>query len=471
MAKSECNKAVASLMEWIGRESHWGARFDTTLHAHSVVALDAGGLTRDELSEILGNAALGLLFGCAFEALTAQRFETAPHNIVDDYLKRRGWRDSVPSRHYMAALRDAIMSMYEVTGVSPGNWVEVRDLVRGGEPVRVFEHSASQQIVRWDRIGVRVVDYQGQKVFTGALLPYTIEQSEALLRSIEATIEDALSAQSLKRARAEPAEIRAAIDGVLAALPAAFTACWLARYAGVQDAPITDVVNFEGDPIMFAETRFVLRKDAADQIILRLDAMKELYRVDDSPPSWDWQGKIDPSRNAGNTVGKGFMLQSQSAETGEHVFGSLILADDALTLSTNSVARSERGIEMLKAALGDLAGTPLTSLSDVQQTLDRARESAPTKQDAGDEIPPDVAAAFMRQFYDQHYHAWVDAPIPALDGRSPRQAVRTKRGKDEVVALLKTLENMEARRCRESGQPPYDFGWLWQELGLAARRL
>jgi hypothetical protein len=470
MAKSECNKAVASLMQWIGRESHWAARFDATLHAHSVAALDAGGLTRDELSGILGDAAMGSLFGCAFEALTAQRFETAPHNIVDDYLKRRGWRESVPSRHYMAALRDAIMSLYEVTDVSPGNWVEVRDLVRGGEPVRVFEHSASQQIVRWDRIGTRVVDYQGQKVFTGVLLPYTIVQSEALLRSIEATIDDALSAQSLTRASANPAKIRPAIDGALAVLPAAFTASWLALYAVAPESPLADVVNVEGDPIMFAETRFVLREDATDQIILRLDAMEELYRVDDSPPGWDWQGKIDPSRNAGKTVGKGFMLQSQSAETGEHVFGSLILADGALTLSTNSVARSERGIEMLRAALGDLAGTPLTSLSDVRQALDRARESVPTKQNAKDEVPPDVAAAFTRQFYDQHYHGWVDAPIPALDGRSPKQAVRTKRGKDEVVALLKTMENMEARRCRESGQPPYDFGWLWQELGLATRR-
>jgi hypothetical protein len=471
MAKSECNKAVSSLMEWIRRESHWAARFDATLNAHSVAALDAGGLTQEELPEILGNAASGLLFGCAFEALTAQRFETAPHNIVDDYLKRRGWRDSVPSRHYMAALRDAIMSMYEVTGVSPGNWVEVRDLVRGGEPVRVFERSGSQQIVRWDRIGARVVDYQGQKVFTGAILPYRIEQSETLLRSIEKTIDDTFSAQNLKRASADPAEIRAAIDGVLATLPAAFTASWLAPNAVAQGTPLTDVVNSEGDPIMFAETRFVLREGAADEVILRLDAMKDLHRVDDSPPSWDWQGKIDPSRNAGNVVGKGFMLQSQSAETGEHVFGSLILADGALTLSNNSVARNERGIEMLKAALGDLAGNALTSLSDVQQALDRARESAPTKRNIRDEVPPDVAAAVMRQFFDKHYHAWVDAPIPALDGLSPKQAVRTKRGKDDVVALLKTMENMVARRCRESGQPPYDFGWLWQELGLATRRL
>jgi Protein of unknown function (DUF2384) len=141
-----------------------------------------------------------------------------------------------------------------------------------------------------------------------------------------------------------------------------------------------------------------------------------------------------------------------------------------LRFSTNSVARKERGIEMLKAALGDLIGTALTSVSSVEQALNRARESVPTKKHAKDDVPPDVVAAVLRQFYDQHYRAWMDSPIPALDGQSPKQAVCTKRGKDDVVALLKTMENMEARRGRESGEPTYDFGWLWRELGLAARR-
>lgn len=467
MAKSESNKAVANLMEWVRREDQWAALFDATLHAHTAATLDAGRLSQGELTGILGDAGSGLLFGCVFEDLTAQRVETVPHNIVDDYLKRRGWRDSVPCRRYMAALRDAIMSVYEVTGVSSGNWVEVRDLVRGGEPVRVFEHLASQQMVRWDRIGARVVDYLGQKVFTGALLAYTVEQSKELLGLIEAKIDHTLSTRSLKRSSLDQAEIGAAIADTLATLPAAFTACWLAGQVDVADASPQDLVNFEGDPIIFAETRFALRGGTAAQIISRLDALKDLHRVDDSPPSWDWHGKIDTRRDVG---GKGLMLQTQSVATGEQVFGSLKLEDGALSFNTNSVARKERGIAILKAALGDLIGTALTSLTNVEDALNRARETALTATGAADAIPPEVAANFLRQFYDQHYREWIGMPLPALDGRSPKEAVRTKRGEDEVVALLKSVENMDARRCRASGEPPYDFDWLWQELGVAARR-
>lgn len=467
MAKSESNKAVANLMEWIRREAHWAAPFDATFDAHTASTLEAGRLSQGELAGILGKAGSGLLFGCVFENLTALRFETAPHNIVDDYLKRRGWRDSVPCRRYMAALRDAIMSVYEVTGVSPGKWVEVRDLVRGGEPVRVFEHLASQQMVRWDRIGARVVDYLGQKVFTGALLAYTVEQSEQLRHLIDAKITDTLTARHLKHSNLDQPEIRTAIEDALATLPAAFTACWLAGHLGVDDAPPRDVVNSEGDPFIFAETRFALREGTAADIVSRLDALKDLHRVDDSPPGWDWHGMIDARRE---TPGKGLMLKTQSVATGEQVFGSLKLADGALSFSTNSVARKERGIEILKAALGDLIGTALTSLTNVEDALNRARETASTKADTEDEIPPAVAAAAMRQFYDQHYRDWTDTPLPALDGRSPKEAVRTKGGEDEVVALLKSVENMEARRCGASGALPYDFGWLWQELGLATRR-
>ena len=467
MAKSESNKAVANLMEWVRREDQWAAAFDSTLLAHTAETLDAGRLSQGELTGILGDAGSGLLFGCVFEDLTAQRFETTPHNIVDVYLKRRGWRDSVPCRRYMAALRDATMSVYEVTGVSSGKWVEVRDLVRGGEPVRVFEHLASQQMVRWDRIGARVVDYLGQKVFTGALLPYAVNQSEELRRLIEAEVDTTLSTRSLKRSNLDQIEIGTVIADTLATLPAAFTACWLAGHLGAVDAPLPDLVNSEGEPIIFAETRFASREGTAAQIIARLDALKDFHRVDDDPPSWDWRGKIDTRRDIGGT---GLMLKSRSAETGEDVFGSLTLEDDALRFTTNSLQRKERGNEILTAALGKLIGIGLTSLTNVQDALNRAREKSSTTTDADDDVLPEVPADVLRQYYDQHYREWIDMPLPAFDGRSPKEAVRTKRGEDEVVAMLKTLENMESRRSNAADEPPYDFSWLWEQLGIAARR-
>ena len=122
MAKNECNKAVANLMEWIRREPHWAARFDAIQGSHTAAARAGSGLSNEGLLNVLGEEGAGVLFGCVFEDLAARRFndvEGLPHNIVDDYLKRRGWRDSVPSRRYLATLRDARMSLFEVSAVMP----------------------------------------------------------------------------------------------------------------------------------------------------------------------------------------------------------------------------------------------------------------------------------------------------------------------------------------------------------------
>src|SRR3546814_10759833 len=41
---------------------------------------------------------LGTLRGCAFEDLLTQEFEPDGLNIVDDYLKRRGWNEKAPHK-------------------------------------------------------------------------------------------------------------------------------------------------------------------------------------------------------------------------------------------------------------------------------------------------------------------------------------------------------------------------------------
>ncbi|MBI4521156.1 MAG: DUF2384 domain-containing protein [Gemmatimonadetes bacterium] len=66
---------------------------------------------------------------------------------------------------------------------------------------------------------------------------------------------------------------------------------------------------------------------------------------------------------------------------------------------------------------------------------------------------------------DQHYRRWADTPVPALDGRTPREAVATPGGRSRVADLIRMIENAEERR-RLEGEAPYDVSWMWRELGL-----
>jgi hypothetical protein len=65
-------------------------------------------------------------------------------NIADEYLKRRGWKESASTRSYMSVLRASVISLYEVSNVVPDTSFLVRDLVRGSDPILATERSASR---------------------------------------------------------------------------------------------------------------------------------------------------------------------------------------------------------------------------------------------------------------------------------------------------------------------------------------
>lgn len=64
----------------------------------------------------------------------------------------------------------------------------------------------------------------------------------------------------------------------------------------------------------------------------------------------------------------------------------------------------------------------------------------------------------------------LDEPIPALDNKTPRQCVRSKKGRQKVVDWLKDLEYNELHRAASQGYEPYDSRWMWDELKLTSYR-
>lgn len=69
----------------------------------------------------------------------------------------------------------------------------------------------------------------------------------------------------------------------------------------------------------------------------------------------------------------------------------------------------------------------------------------------------------VRRVLDRHYREWPDEPVPALGGRTPREAAEEGAGRERVAALIRSFEEME--ETKPPGQR-YDFGWPWKELGL-----
>ena len=148
---------LSGLIKWLGREE-WRSSFEEVLNQHLGPACDRAGIEFGEIAEILGDHEFTMLWACAFEDFLTRDCEPDGRNIVDDYLKRRGWKEPVANRRYMAALRASAMSLYEVSDIIAGQSFLARDLVHGGEPIRISERTATKSLATWDRIGARVVE-------------------------------------------------------------------------------------------------------------------------------------------------------------------------------------------------------------------------------------------------------------------------------------------------------------------------
>ena len=72
--------------------------------------------------------------------------------------------------------------------------------------------------------------------------------------------------------------------------------------------------------------------------------------------------------------------------------------------------------------------------------------------------------AMLRESMRRHYAAWLDEAIPALGGRTPRQAVQDADGREAVEALLRQIER-DAQNQRVQVDPQL-LADLRKELGI-----
>jgi len=164
---------ISDLLGFIGQNDVWLNRLQDVVGEHMMPALEEFDLDHDELPEVLEEPWPGVLWGCGFEDFLSRQYEDG--NIVDLYLKRRGWNETTANQEYFSALRDTPVSLYEVSDVKPGKSMVLKDLLGDARPVTVLEGSATQSLKQWDRIVVRVIAENDAYVISGALLAFSKE--------------------------------------------------------------------------------------------------------------------------------------------------------------------------------------------------------------------------------------------------------------------------------------------------------
>ena len=65
------------------------------------------------------------------------------------------------------------------------------------------------------------------------------------------------------------------------------------------------------------------------------------------------------------------------------------------------------------------------------------------------------------------YANWCDESIPALDNKTPRQAIQSAAGMERVKGLLRSYEFSEKEQARQQGRTEVSFDFLWAAIGLS----
>jgi len=358
-----------------------------------------------------------------------------------------------------------------VVAVSPGLYCDVRDLVRGGETVRVHEHMGTQNLARWDRLAARVLKTDSKRVFSGGILRFPAELAQSLLKVLTESRKQFDKELTRRVDKKTAASITAEIDQTTLFLresATAFTSLWLMHVITKLRAPLPEIVNRDGEAVVFAETRFPFLAEHLDAISVRMDAAPGWEREQPGEPGWVWFAEQDTGKRKPQHG-----LKFETWQDGQRsISGTLKTEPGVLILSTNSVERSRRGQAELEKRLHGLIGPALSKLQTPQQLMDQRGD--PGSQQAGsgpdDALDPQLAAEMIRNMLGQHYRHTLDEPLPMLDNKTPRQCARSKKDQSKVIEWLKYLENSEQHRAGQQQQASYDFRWLWEELNLTEYR-
>lgn len=428
----------------------WQDHLRDALGDHLGPAMEQFEFEPEELADIIGDHWASVLWGCVFEDLATRTVEPDGRNLADDYLKRRGWNEAGPTKLYIRALRTSVMSLYEVSDIESDTGFLARDLIGGGDPVRISERSASQTLKAWDRNGARVVTVGGKQLLSGGVLSFTTEAADALLAGLR-------HAEGKRSTRAK----LSIGDERLRKLAPLISTTWLfdtiPRALGQIDVPTLH--NSDGEEVVFHRVRFPLARGATQALIgEQLDAVPAMQR--ESGHFWNWLGSKPVA--VGRVTGR--PVWGVTMDDGTPVLGNVELKGRALFLAVTSAERAGRGIGLLTDLLGDLVGTPLTEIETIEQAMAARRETPREPEPA---IAPEIATPLVHAMLDRQYRAVLDEPAPMLEGATPRAAARTKAGRDRLAAWIKHLENNSGRQFDPADpMATYDFTWMWKELGV-----
>jgi hypothetical protein len=353
----------------------------------------------------------------------------AQRNVAELLLGPGGPAFTPGQRAWIEQLRRQPLRLYDITEVLPGVGMRLCDaLDTEAAPVMVYEKSGSEHAQVGNLIGVRIMQVDGHHEISGAAYPFSRLMNASLLAELHAVVED-VAVQGEKRSHRLSAIIRR---------------CWIAQYA--RSLPLPTVIDsHSGDPMLL---------------------ITDHYRVknwDDLAAALKTQSDIEGDRASGWAR----HFDCADGQTRQSVSINLGKSEDRIEVFYKTQNYADQGRPWFEALAGKSVEFAGRVLSDPRGAMKNPPTGKPgSSATTVPNLPPEVLAEAVEKALRRSYANWSDEPIPALGGKTPRQALATASGRERVRGLLRSYEAGEKVQAAQQGRREISYAFLWEALGL-----
>jgi hypothetical protein len=371
--------------------------------------------------------------------------------IVEEFYRAPDENFSSEERSLLRYEVDSFPSIYEVISVTPEVGLKLQDLITE-EQWDTLEVRGSRALAKWDVIFARVIRMGLINKFSGVISLIPRKEKDRFLSSVK---------EAWEKFKKETGKME---WSYFAKLNAQVIHHILEDQPRVEPAFVTEEYHrLVSAKAVFGVTDFnIIRYRLNQEFDFILDREEEGKEV-----QWGWlkRGK-SKDWEAAEHVEHSIVLKSEMIQgKGELAWvslGTVTLTPQRLELWCISKERLDRGKKRLQEVLGNDIQYQRDYYEDM---LSKAREKPGRASSPEEKALQDKFLPLYSKKMSEWATRWVDEKIPALDGKTPREALRTPEGKKKVEELLKDFENMEERKKRD-GEPYIDIDVLRKMLNI-----
>jgi hypothetical protein len=342
-------------------------------------------------------------------------------------------------------------SFHEVTALEPSRTITLRDLMMGAT------------LTVYDRLGSTNIE-PGQILFAR---PTAFETAGLVIGSGQFVIPPMFKKHILKLRKELKPRLRRFSYERLHEVDPDLRSMYFAIREQLVDPPMPELVNTDGDPMEFHTLTYTIASVEA-----ALTALAPLAG-DDTERLMTEATRARPGGSPRAAFSWAVPGNRKHAGMSNTVIADFKLSGTTLKVEVNSAKRAKR----VKAEIAKRLGDHAILVRDERLPMDEALAKAATEPESrrdraarlrNEELQarPEAQAA-IEKMLTEHYATWPDTPLPALNGKTPRAAMRTREGRERVEALLAEFERVQDRGTLK--MPRYDFNQLRAMLGLPLR--